>query len=132
MPSATRTRNCLAHSRPCTSLSHTSPQPDWKNSTIASSRYTTTRAGSVRLRRSRTPAPPTTRSTSPGGNTFASTPIPIRSGSRSPATTCCPGPATQAILHRRNLNLTPLPQGLAGLLSRIRAFSALAAYLAGR
>ena len=57
-------------------------------------------AGSVRLRCSRTPAWPMTRSTSSGVNTFVSTPIPIRSASRSPATTCCPGLATKAILHR--------------------------------
>jgi sugar/nucleoside kinase (ribokinase family) len=41
-------------------------------------------------------------------NTLASTPIPIRSASRSPATTCCPGLAMPTILHRCNLNLTPL------------------------
>jgi hypothetical protein len=41
-----------------------------------------------------------TRSTSSGVNIPASTPTPIRSASRSPATTCCPGLATPAILHR--------------------------------
>src|SRR6185312_8362083 len=51
-----------------------------------------------------------TRSTSSGGNTLASTPIPIRSASRSPATTRCPGLATQMILHPGHLNLTPLGQ----------------------
>src|ERR1022692_1772402 len=57
-----------------------------------------------------------TRSTSSGVNTPASTPIPIRSASRSPATTCCPGLATPAILHRRKTNLTPLGLAPAGTL----------------
>src|ERR1019366_8871501 len=67
-----------------------------------------TRAGSARLRCSRAPACSTTRSTSSGGNPLAITPIPIRSASRSPATTRCPGLAMPMTLHRCDLNLTPL------------------------
>ena len=107
MPSATRTRNCLPTPGPAPACSiprrsrtgRTAPSP-------AAGTPPPARAASACAapapRPHRQPGPPARR------EHLRQHPDPDPVRQPSPATTCCPRLATQAILHRCSLNLTPL------------------------